>query len=219
METNDGGKSSGDGKKSLSDSILHSYRHEQSTNVSRRPFMTAVSTQSLISRKDSRNMLSRNSDWGANASFNVIQRSAAVKQDVILCISKINKSLAMIQNLHAADCANGDHVINNPLQNQHDQQENCNHNHQNLIGFCTCQVTQNVSKLALYVQDDYYRIIIGNMNGIIENNHSIHEILSHPIKNKSAATWNLTLVIVYYANRSPLYINLSCCRLLVFHPL
>ena len=63
-------------------------------------------------------------------------------------------------------------------------------------------MTQNISKLALYVEDDYYRITtIGNMNGIEMIIRVMNTLSSY--KEQLAATCNLTLGILH--GRSSLY--------------
>ena len=214
----------------LSDSILNSYKLSRSSGSLQAPPNLTSKKLSLICRTNSGTMLSSvKSDCGggncANASFNVIQRSASVKQDIVLCIAKLSECLGMVETMNVTSGNENDnmnaleqHQHHHHQQQQHEQCYTLNHNSAkrkrkdsiefsakrkkiDLIEFCLVEVKQNISKLALYVQDDYYRIVAGNTNGIetiiqVMNTFSLYE-------EKLAATCNLTLGIL--CQSSPLY--------------
>ncbi len=163
--------------KCLSDSVLDSYKRSRSNEA-----VSRSQTMSRLRRNGSSSfdtLSLSNSGWTSNASFNIVQRSAAAKGEICDSIAKIN------------ECIN---IMN--TQQQHTQQtqqyqQQPTNNHFNAL--CAEQVRQNVATLASFVQDDYYRIIAGNNNGIeiiiaAMNVFPLHETL--------IATSNLTLGII-----------------------
>ena len=193
-------------KKCLSDSILHSYRRTRSENVHRLLPTSSSTGCSRMSIRNTGSVLS-SSGWGANASFSMIQRSAKIKEDIVASISKINHCLQMMESTNSVNgCTRMSDCNNSCDQYQHQQSFNPSHcsvrqSNQDLKNLCVIQVTQNISKLALYVEDDYYRIITGNMNGIEIIIQAMNAFSSY--EEKLAATCNLTLGIL--CQRSPLY--------------
>lgn len=161
----------------LSDSILHSYERSQSENRTL-GMQSSASTPAFYSPRKATGILS-NSGWGPNASFNIVQRSAAAKEEIRVSISKMKECVNMIRN-------NSVHVphSHSPSPSQADTE---------LTQFCAQLIRQNISTLAICVQDDYYRIVAGNMDGI-ETIIDTMNIFS--CDENLTATCNLTLGIL-----------------------
>lgn len=127
----------------LSDSILHSYRRSQSDDTMAN-IASSSSTPSLYSPRQA-TRIGSNSSWGSSATFNIAQRSASMKEEIKSAISKINQCVNMIMGSSRQNSAGQESTIH-------------------LL--CIQQTRQNMSKLAVFAQDDYYRIVAGNMGGI-----------------------------------------------------
>jgi hypothetical protein len=153
---------------------------------------SSASTPAFYSPRKATVILS-NSGWGPNASFNIVQRSAAAKEEIRVSISKIKECVNMIRNnsvheLHA-HAQTQTHLQSHSLsQSQSLPQANTE-----LTQFCAQLIRQNISTLAICVQDDYYRIVAGNMDGI-ETIIDTMNIFS--TDENLTATCNLTLGIL-----------------------
>jgi hypothetical protein len=119
-------------ERTLSDSVLTNYKNSQSNNHT----------------------------LGGNSHFRLAQRSAAMKQEILVSMSKITECINMMREF----------TRHNSQQQQQQQPQQAATQVENentvLIELWVSQVRQNISKMSLYVDDDYYRIVISNHNGI-----------------------------------------------------
>lgn len=132
--------------KSLSDSILNSYRRTQSDDSIYQSSSSAIhnthsaNNNAVRSNTSQKIRLLSNSHFGLNASIHALQRTSAAKDEIRNIISKTNECISMVERHQSLDSS--------------------------LIHLCQNQIQHNLSKLILYIQDDYYRIITLNLNGI-----------------------------------------------------
>ncbi len=186
-------------EKSMSDSILLSYQRSRSDerlnqnaqfptrSVSLSSDM-ATSSSSTSQRRHTTCPTLSNSGWGAEASFGILQRSAEMKEDILASLSKIQESIKMVLDLQPQSHQNDFHN----LQSLPSPQLSLSKNPQ-LTQFCENQIMQNLSKIVLFVQDQYYRVVVVNNQGI-ETILTVMNLFTH-VENL-LATCNLALGIL-----------------------
>jgi hypothetical protein len=132
-----------------------------------------------------------NSGWGANASFNIVQRSAAAKQEISVSLSKIKECIRIIMSRR-----NQQQQEQQQQQQQQQQYPSPSAADQGFENLCTEQIIQHMSTLALCVQDDYYRIVICNNKGIETIIQTMNIFITSSTNENLMATCNLTLGIL-----------------------